>query len=154
MEPLPNRLIRSEYSQMERGERVSSRMLRTTAVVIVVVVLLSLAAVSAVWAKGRPTRAEFTQVSCGSFTVTAAWWKKLNVQTVWADTYLNGALQGFDTIANSSGITSPWSFSRSPGFGSPSTTYTVVVSIYGDTDFPPQVLLDTATTTTTISCSL
>jgi hypothetical protein len=106
-----------------------------------------------VWAKGKPTRAEITQVSCGGLTVSVSWWKKLPVQSVFGVVLVNGSQEGsIFSFQGSPDLASPQSITLSSLRSFPSTTYGVEISLYADSF---QTLLDTVTATSaSISCSL
>jgi hypothetical protein len=122
---------------------------------MVIVMLLTATTASGVAAKGRPMRAAVTQAGCGSLTVQASWWKKLTVRSVQVSYSIGGPVQGIFGLGDDNGFASPVSIPVSGlPYSAPTTTYSLVVSLYADTAFPGTQLIDSTTAEVTLACSV
>ena len=129
------------------------RTLRTAAAAMAIVMLLTATTASGVAAKGRPMRASIAQASCGRLIVETSWWKKVTVRSVYVSYAVNGDNQGSFSLGDANGLVSPTSLPVSGlRFSFPTTTYSVVVSLYADTGFPGSQLIDSTTAEVTVAC--
>jgi hypothetical protein len=130
-----------------------NRIPRIGAVMTAVALVVALGTAPSASAKGRPMHATFARSSCLTFTVSATWWKRLDVHGVKVelfaplDTFIGGVGWSSET-----GFASP--FTRTyEGNGGASTMY-AVVSLYADSDIfsgaPP--LASTTTEAVTAAC--
>jgi hypothetical protein len=127
--------------------------LPTVSISLAAVLLLSAVIAPGVLAKGKPTRVEITQASCGSVTADVSWWKKLDVHEVRALAYFNGSFQQIQDRTSTNAFTSPQTITfGSLPFSGAVTTYRVDVFLYSDTAAQNQ--LDSGTASISFNCAI